>query len=123
MVWIVLYFAQALFFAHWQERYLHDANVAIFQSAPGLTALQALILRYAPVNIDALFTFQGQSVAELKKAFRESVEDYLDFCASRGEEPGKPFSGHFVTRVSPDLHRQLKTRRQPFRQEPERLGI
>ena len=54
MVLIVLYFAQALFFAHWQERYLHDANVAIFQSAPGLTALQALILRYAPVNIDAL---------------------------------------------------------------------
>lgn len=54
MVLIVLYFAQALFFARWQERYLHDANVAIFQSAPGLTALQALILRYAPVNIDAL---------------------------------------------------------------------
>ena len=54
MVLIVLYFAEVLFFARWQERYLHDANVAIFQSAPGLTALEALLLRYTPVNIDAL---------------------------------------------------------------------
>lgn len=54
MVLIVLYFAQVLFFARWQERYLHDANVAILQSAPGLGAFQAMILRYAPVNIDAL---------------------------------------------------------------------
>ncbi len=54
IVLIALYVAEALFFARWQERYLHDANVAIFQSAPGLTAFQALILRYTPVNIDAL---------------------------------------------------------------------
>jgi len=54
IVLIALYTAMALFFARWQERYLHDANVAIFQSAPGLTAFQALILRYTPVNIDAL---------------------------------------------------------------------
>lgn len=54
MVLIVLYFAQVLFLARWQERYLHDANVAILQSAPGLGAFQAMILRYAPVNIDAL---------------------------------------------------------------------
>jgi hypothetical protein len=54
IVLIALYTALALFFAHWNERYLHDANVAIFQSAPGSTAFQALILRYTPVNIDAL---------------------------------------------------------------------
>ena len=53
-----------------------------------------------------VITFQGKSVAELKKAFRESVDDYLAFCAKRGEEPDKPFSGQFVARVSPDLHRR-----------------
>ena len=52
-------------------------------------------------------TFQGKSVAELRKAFRESVEDYLDFCRERGEEPEKPVSGRFVLRVSPELHRRL----------------
>ena len=32
-------------------------------------------------------TFQGRSVTELKKAFRESIEHYIEFCAKRGEEP------------------------------------
>ena len=55
-------------------------------------------------------TFQGKSVAELRKAFRESVDDYLDFCLKRGEDPEKPVSGRFMLRVSPDLHRQLLVR-------------
>jgi predicted HicB family RNase H-like nuclease len=54
-----------------------------------------------------VITFQGESVAELKTAFRESVEDYLAFCASRKEEPDKPFSGQFITRIPPELHRQV----------------
>jgi predicted HicB family RNase H-like nuclease len=54
-----------------------------------------------------VITFQGKSVAELKAALRESVDDYLAFCKTRGETPNKPFSGQFVTRVSPDLHRQI----------------
>jgi predicted HicB family RNase H-like nuclease len=53
-----------------------------------------------------VITFQGQSVAELKTAFEESVDDYLAFCKQRGEEPNKPFSGQFVTRIPPELHRQ-----------------
>jgi len=52
-------------------------------------------------------TFQGESVAELQKAFRDSVDDYLAFCAERGEEPDKPFSGQFITRISPELHREV----------------
>lgn len=59
------------------------------------------------VNTRDVITFQGASVAELKKAFRDSVEDYLAFCQERSEEPEKPFSGQFVTRVSPDLHRRI----------------
>ena len=58
------------------------------------------------INTRDVITFQGQSVAELKKAFQDSVEDYLASCASRGEQPDKPFSGQFVTRISPELHRQ-----------------
>ena len=54
-----------------------------------------------------VITFQGQSVDELKTAFQESIDDYLAFCKQRGEEPNKPFSGQFVTRVPPELHRQV----------------
>jgi predicted HicB family RNase H-like nuclease len=58
------------------------------------------------INTHDVITFHGKSVAELRKAFRESVDVYLDFCAERGEEPDKPFSGQFVTRIPPDLHRR-----------------
>jgi predicted HicB family RNase H-like nuclease len=58
------------------------------------------------VGLRDVITFQGKSVAELKKAFRESVEDYLAFCKERGEEPEKPFSGQFVVRTTPTAHRQ-----------------
>jgi predicted HicB family RNase H-like nuclease len=54
-----------------------------------------------------VITFQGKSVAELKKAFQGSVDDYLAFCKQRGEEPNKPFSGQFITRIPPELHRQV----------------
>jgi len=32
------------------------------------------------------------------------VDDYLAFCAQRGESPEKPFSGKFVVRLPADLH-------------------
>ena len=54
-----------------------------------------------------VITFQGRSVDELKTAFQESIDDYLAFCKQRGEEPNKPFSGQFITRVPPELHRQV----------------
>ena len=59
------------------------------------------------VNTRDVVTFQGESVSELKTAFRDSVDDYLAFCAERGEKPDKPFSGQFVTRIPPELHRQV----------------
>ena len=59
------------------------------------------------VNTRDVITFQGKTVAELRKAFRESIDDYLAFCADRGEEPNKPFSGQFVTRIKPEKHREI----------------
>jgi predicted HicB family RNase H-like nuclease len=38
-------------------------------------------------NLCDVVTFQGWSVIELKRAFRESIEDYVEFCAKRGVEP------------------------------------
>lgn len=54
-----------------------------------------------------VITFQGTTVDELEQAFRESVDDYLEFCAERDEEPDKPFSGRLMVRLPPTLHRQL----------------
>ncbi len=58
------------------------------------------------INTRDVITFQGKSVKELKKALIDSIEDYLDFCASRGETPDKPFSGKLNLRLDPELHRK-----------------
>jgi predicted HicB family RNase H-like nuclease len=59
------------------------------------------------INIRDVITFQGKSVDELRQAFTDSVEDYLEFCKERGEEPDRPFSGRFTIRLSPEQHRQV----------------
>lgn len=57
------------------------------------------------VNTRDVITFQGDSVKSIKKAFVDSVEDYLAFCAERNEAPEKPFSGRFNLRLEPEIHR------------------
>lgn len=59
------------------------------------------------INTRDVITFQGSTVAQIKKAFRESIDDYLDFCKKRNEEPEKPFSGKFNLRIDPELHREV----------------
>ena len=34
-----------------------------------------------------VITFQGTTVEEIQVAFRDSVDDYTDFCSARGEKP------------------------------------
>jgi predicted HicB family RNase H-like nuclease len=68
---------------------------------------EANIFHGEVINIRDVITFQGKSVDELRKAFEDSVEDYLAFCAERGEEPDKPFSGRFTVRLSPEQHRKV----------------
>lgn len=64
------------------------------------------ILHGEVLGIRDVVTFQGTSVAEVQKAFRESVEDYLAFCKQRGESPDKPSSGRFLVRIDSELHRK-----------------
>ena len=62
------------------------------------------------LNLRDVITFEGKTVGELRKAFRDSVDDYLEFCIARKEVPEKPFSGKFVLRVDPGLHRAIATK-------------
>ncbi|MBI3160714.1 MAG: type II toxin-antitoxin system HicB family antitoxin [Chloroflexi bacterium] len=67
----------------------------------------AMIFHGEVINTSDVITFQGAAAEELRQAFVDSVEDYLAFCAARGEEPERPFSGRFVLRIDPALHRRL----------------
>lgn len=59
------------------------------------------------LGIKDVVTFQGYSVDEIKCAFKNSVNDYLDFCKERGEKPDKPYSGKFNLRIPSELHAKL----------------
>ncbi|MDZ4699736.1 MAG: type II toxin-antitoxin system HicB family antitoxin [Rhodothermales bacterium] len=59
------------------------------------------------LDLKDVVTFQGTSVEDLQRAFRESIDDYLAYCSERGEEPDRPFSGRLMVRLSPELHRDV----------------
>jgi predicted HicB family RNase H-like nuclease len=68
---------------------------------------EAEILHGEVINIKDVITFQAKSVDELRTAFKDSIDDYLEFCAERGEKPDKPFSGKFMLRMPPEQHRLI----------------
>lgn len=68
---------------------------------------EAGVLRGRVINTRDTITFQGKTVEEATTAFRESVDDYLEFCGSLGEPPEKPFSGKLLVRIPPAIHRGL----------------
>lgn len=61
------------------------------------------------INVNGIVTFQGRTVDELERAFRDSVEDYVEFCRQRGVDPGKPYTGEFIVRADADLHKRVAT--------------
>jgi len=71
---------------------------------------EAGVLHGEVINVRDVITFEGRTVEELQQAFRDSVEDYLEFCSKRGEDPERPFSGKFVIRMPAELHREAYIR-------------
>lgn len=71
---------------------------------------EASIFHGEVLDLRDVVTFQGRSVEEIEQAFCDSIDDYLDFCAERGQKPDKPFSGRLMLRLPPDLHRKIYVR-------------
>jgi len=57
------------------------------------------------IDLRDVITFQGTTTKEIKKSFQDSIDDYLEFCKSRGETPEKPFSGKLILRIAPEIHK------------------
>jgi predicted HicB family RNase H-like nuclease len=54
--------------------------------------------------IDALVTYEGTDVKSLKRAFEESVDEYIKLCRDLNKKPEKPFRGSFNVRIPVSLH-------------------
>jgi predicted HicB family RNase H-like nuclease len=59
------------------------------------------------VGLRDVITFQAETVSQAIKEFHISVDTYLELCRSRQQSPEKPYSGNFMVRVNPELHRQI----------------
>ena len=60
-------------------------------------------------GIRDLLTFHGESVNEVRQAFEEALDFYLETSAERGKMPNKPYSGKLLLRVAPEVHAAVAT--------------
>ena len=54
--------------------------------------------------------FHAESVNELRAAFEEAVDDYLETCGQAGISPQRPYSGKVMLRIPPELHAEIAMR-------------
>lgn len=55
-------------------------------------------------GITDIVGFHGDSVQEIRTAFHEAVDFYLESCEKMGLPPKKPYSGNIMVRVRPEVH-------------------
>ena len=65
------------------------------------------VLSGVVLDIRDVVTFEGDTVNEIKQAFRDSIDDYLNFCHELGRKANKPFSGKLAFRTTPEHHRKI----------------
>jgi predicted HicB family RNase H-like nuclease len=54
--------------------------------------------------------FEGSTARELARAFRASIDSYLELCAETGQNPDRPFNGKILVRTQSALHRKAALR-------------
>ncbi len=59
------------------------------------------------VNTRSVISFYGSSVEELREEMAASVDSYLEVCEEKGIDPERPYSGKFMVRITPVLHRDM----------------
>lgn len=62
------------------------------------------------INTRDILIFDGNDTAEVKASFHAVVDEYIEDCMAENKEPDKIFSGQFVMRIKPELHRELFAR-------------
>lgn len=56
------------------------------------------------LGIRGLISYEGETVEELEKDFRDGIDHYLSVCEEEGIKPQKSYSGAFNVRIPSDMH-------------------
>ena len=57
--------------------------------------------------IKALLSYESNNAKDIKKAFEQAVDDYLELCESKKIAPEKAFKGSFNVRTGHQLHEKI----------------
>lgn len=58
------------------------------------------------IGINDSISFEGNSPNNLKSAFKEAVNDYIETCSQIGKEAEKTYKGSLNVRINPTLHKK-----------------
>ena len=56
------------------------------------------------IGVRDMICFHADTVADLKREFQTSIDDYLNYCTENNIVPDKPASGKMMLRVPPEVH-------------------
>ena len=59
------------------------------------------------IGIKSCILFEAETAKEMKQAFQNAVEDYLNDCKEEGVNPEKPYKGNYNVRIGEDLHAKV----------------
>ena len=56
------------------------------------------------IGVEEIVGFHADTVADLRAAFEEAVDDYLETCRRLDRPPLKPASGNLMLQMPPEVH-------------------
>lgn len=59
------------------------------------------------LEIDDIVTFEGVTVKQIQKGFKDAVDFHIEVCEKIGQKLKKVYSGKVFLRVPPDLHARI----------------
>jgi predicted HicB family RNase H-like nuclease len=59
------------------------------------------------LHVDAILSYEGNTLQELKADFEQMLDDYIEDCKQQGVPAIKSYSGVFNVRISPETHKAL----------------
>ncbi len=75
---------------------------------PASTIVMPMVALSAHIaGITDIEGFHGESVTELRTAFAEAVDDYLQTCEKLNRPPQAPFSGDLILHIPPEVHARI----------------
>lgn len=88
------------------KRNIPADNILTYKDFIGTVSFSAVdnVLHGKLTGINDLVTYEGESVNELKLAFEEAVEDYIETCKMLDKPLFKSCKGSFNVRIPQELH-------------------